>query len=72
MVELIGNTIPNPTALLIQRYNEEGPNGLLDKRKCNRSDKLLNHELMQELEKALESGRLMSCMAFLLHFFDST
>lgn len=40
---------------LIQRYNEEGPNGLLDKRKRNKSYKLLNPELMHELEKALES-----------------
>jgi transposase len=40
---------------LIQRYNEEGPNGLLDKRKHNKSDKLLSPELMNELEKALES-----------------
>jgi transposase len=40
---------------LIQRYNEAGPNGLSDKRKHNRSDKLLSPALMYELEKALES-----------------
>ena len=40
---------------LIQRYNEEGPSGLLDKRKRNKSEKLLNPELMHKLERALES-----------------
>ena len=40
---------------LIQRYNEEGPNGILDKRKRNKSDKLLSPELMGDLEKALEN-----------------
>lgn len=40
---------------LIKHYNEEGPNGLFDKRKRNKREKLLNHELVQELEKALES-----------------
>jgi transposase len=39
---------------LIQRYNEEGPKGLFDKRKCNKSEKLLSPQLMIELEKALE------------------
>lgn len=39
---------------LIQRYNDEGPSGLLDRRKCNRKEKLLNPELMLALEKSLE------------------
>jgi len=38
---------------LIQRYNEQGPSGLLDKRKHNKSNKLLDPELMLELETAL-------------------
>ena len=40
---------------LIQRYNEEGPLGVSDKRKGNKRDKLLSPELMQELERALEN-----------------
>ena len=40
---------------LIQRYNKEGPNGILDKRKHNKKNKLLSSDLMRELEKALEN-----------------
>src|SRR4030095_3368064 len=38
---------------LIKRFNEDGADGLADKRKHNRSTKLLNVELMAELETAL-------------------
>lgn len=38
---------------LIQRYNEQGAAGLSDKRKRNRSSKLLSDELMLELERDL-------------------
>ncbi len=38
---------------LIQRYNEQGKNGLSDGRQRNRSSKLLSDELMVELERAL-------------------